>query len=98
MSFKNISPAKGRYVLKPATLEEEGTFKVAEDARDKPEAGVICGVGGTSLHDSGRDIVAPEYEMGDTVLYRPYTGHKQKFGGQEYILVAFGDVLGKVTE
>ncbi len=44
------------------------------------------------------NIENPEIVVGETVLYKEYSGSNIKFEGKEYLLVPYDDILAKVVE
>lgn len=97
MNESIIQPASGYYLVKPIrTQGNVGGLELAEEATDHPIKGEVLAVGDDIITDYG-NIIGPEVEVGDTILFREYGPHLLKVAGNEYQFVSFKDYLGKIA-
>ena len=91
----NLKPLGDRVIVKPDPAEEKtaaGLF-IAKDAQEKPQRGTVVAVGAGKLDKNG-NLVKPEVEVGDSVLYSKYGGTEVKLGDEEYLLLRADDIYG----
>ena len=62
---------------------------IPETAQEKQN---VAEVAGMSAIDNA------EFAVGDTVLYKEYSGTETEFEGKKYLLLPYADVLAKVVE
>jgi chaperonin GroES len=94
-----IRPLQDRILVK--RLEEEtktaGGIIIPDTAKEKPVEGTIIAVGKGRVADDGT-IIPPELKEGDRVLFSKYGGNEVKIGGEEFLIMNEGDVLGVIEE
>ena len=44
------------------------------------------------------NIENPEIAVGDTVLYKEYSGNEVEMDGKKYLLIPYADILAKLVE
>ncbi|SFF01476.1 GroES family chaperonin [Thermophagus xiamenensis] len=74
-----------------------------ETAEQKTAAGIIIPDSAKSKEKTGKvagisNIENPEIAVGDTVLYKEFSGTELEFEGKKYLLIPYSDILGKVVE
>ncbi|WP_462318340.1 GroES family chaperonin [Marinilabilia sp.] len=62
---------------------------IPDSAKSKEKTGIVAGIS---------NIDNPEISVGDTVLYKEFSGTELEFEGKNYLLVPYSDILGKVVE
>lgn len=62
---------------------------IPDSAKSKEKTGIVAGIS---------NIDSPEISVGDTVLYKEFSGTELEFEGKNYLLVPYSDILGKVVE
>jgi len=92
-----IEPLDDRVVVEPMEAEEttRGGIVLPDTAKEKPQRGTVLAVGDGKLLDDGKRAaftVAP----GNRVIFSSYAGNEVKVDGQEYLLIAEGDILAIV--
>ena len=89
-----IQPLADRVVVKPLEEEEQmrGGLYIPDTAKEKPQSGEIVAVGPGKLSDSGERL-APDVEVGQTVLYGKYSGTEVTVEGEDYLILRESDVL-----
>ena len=94
-----IRPLQDRILVK--RLEEEtktaGGIIIPDTAKEKPVEGTVMAVGKGRVADDGT-IIPLELKEGDRVLFSKYGGNEVKIGGEEFLIMNEGDVLGVVED
>ena len=89
-----VEPLAARVVV--SALEEEaqmrGGLDIPDTAKEKPQSGKIIAVGEGKLSDEGVRI-APDVEVGQTVLYGKYSGTEVTVEGEEYLILRESDIV-----
>jgi chaperonin GroES len=62
---------------------------IPDSAKGKEKTGKVAGIS---------NIENPEIAVGDTVLYKEFSGTELEFEGKNYLLIPYSDILGKVVE
>lgn len=62
---------------------------IPDTAREKPKTAKVLSI---SQADN------PEISVGDTVLFKEYSGTEIEFEGNKYLLMPYSDILAKVVE
>ncbi|WP_016777497.1 GroES family chaperonin [Anaerophaga thermohalophila] len=62
---------------------------IPDSAKSKEKTGKVAGIS---------NIENPEIAVGDTVLYKEFSGSELEFEGKNYLLIPYSDILGKVVE
>ncbi len=92
-----IRPLQDRILVK--RLEEEtktaGGIIIPDTAKEKPVEGTVVAVGKGRVADDGT-IIPLELKEGDKVLFSKYGGNEVKIGGEEFLIMNEGDVLGVI--
>ena len=90
----NVKPLADRVVVSPLEEEEQmrGGLYIPDTAKEKPQSGKIIAVGEGKLSDEGVRI-APDVEVGQTVLYGKYSGTEVTVEGEEYLILRESDIL-----
>lgn len=94
-----LKPTAGYALVEPIALEKKtATGIVLPDTHDeKSQKGKVIAIGAPQVTDTGRKI-APEFKVGDMVIFKKWGGDEVKFGvsGKELVFVKFEDVLAIV--
>lgn len=91
--MKELQPINQNILLalddqKGMTKTQSGII-LPEGAREKNAMAVVVAMSG---------IESPEIAVGDTVLFKEYSGNKVEFEGKEYLLIPYADILAKIVE
>ena len=91
MSFP-IQPIEDRIVIQQLedTDEKIGSIIVPEQAKEKPQRGMVMAVG------TDEDVQAL-FTAGDVVVYAKYGGTEIQLKGVTYLILSKVDILAKVT-
>jgi chaperonin GroES len=89
-----IVPLADRVVVKPLedTEQMRGGLYIPDTAKEKPMQGSIVAVGPGKLSDENERI-APDVEVGQTVLYGKYSGTEVSVDGEDYLILRESDIL-----
>ncbi|MCH7889984.1 MAG: co-chaperone GroES [Gemmatimonadetes bacterium] len=95
----NVKPLADRVVVSPLEEEEQmrGGLYIPDTAKEKPQSGKIIAVGEGKLSDEGVRI-APDVEVGQTVLYGKYSGTEVTVEGEEYLIMREDDILAAQSQ
>jgi chaperonin GroES len=86
-----LVPLGDRVVVKTVEMEEKtsGGIIIPDTAKEKPVMGKVVAVGND-------DEVKENLKAGDKVIYAKYGGTEVELDGEQYIVLAYGDVLAKI--
>ncbi|MCF6365431.1 MAG: co-chaperone GroES [Bacteroidales bacterium] len=91
--MRELQPLNENVLLELA--EKTGEQKTAsgiiipDSAKEKETTGKVVALG---------NIENPGISVGDTVLYKDFSGNEMEFDGKKYLFIAYADVLAKVVE
>ncbi len=71
------------------TKQTPGGIIIPDTVEEKPMFARVLGMG---------TVENPEIGVGDTVLFRKYSGTEIEFEGMKYLLVPYADIMAKVVE
>ena len=92
MSKLKIKPLADRVVVSPLEAETKTAsgIIIPDTAKEKPQKGTVAAVG------SGTKDEPITVKVGDTVLYRKYSGTELKLDGTDYLIMRESDILAIV--
>lgn len=92
-----IAPLDDRIVVTRSEPETKtaGGILLPENAKEKPQQGVIKAVGPGKLLDNG-ERATPDVKPGDVVLFGKYAGTEITVEGEEVIILRESDILAKI--
>ena len=70
-----------------------GGLIIPETAKEKPQEGKVVSVGTGARKDSG-EIVAPDVQAGDRILFGKWSGTEVKIDGKELLIMKESDIMG----
>lgn len=88
-------PLHDRVVIRRAEgdLVSKGGIIIPDNAKEKPQEGVVVAVGPGSRDDSGK-LIPPDVKAGDTVLFGKWSGTEVKLDGEELLIMKESDIMG----
>ncbi|TVR42617.1 MAG: co-chaperone GroES [Planctomycetota bacterium] len=91
-----IAPLDDRIVVTRSAAEEKtaGGILLPENAKEKPQQGIVQAVGPGKLLDNG-ERATPDIQPGDVVLFGKYAGTEITVEGEEVIILRESDILAK---
>lgn len=93
-----LRPLADRVIVEPVDREETfagGQLILPETAKEKPQQGVVLGVGPGRRDDSGK-YIAMDVSEGNTVLFAKYAGTEIKVDGKKVLILKESDILAVV--
>jgi len=95
MGSSKFRPLQDRLLVQRLTEEEKtkGGIIIPDTAKEKPQEGKVIACGNGKVLDSGK-IQPLDVKAGDKILFSKYSGTEVKMDGNEYVIMAEGDVLG----
>ncbi len=94
----DIKPAPGYLLIEPEEKTKQtisGIYLPETATADKPQTGIILGVGATTV-DDGQKVESP-VKVGDRVIYKKWGGNDVKIDNKEYLFVKFEDILAVIS-
>ncbi len=91
--MKELQPLNQNVLLD--MTEEKGEQKTAggiiipDTAKEKPQMAKVLAVG---------NIENAEISVGDTVIYKKFSGTELEFDGKSYLSIPYADLLAKIVE
>ena len=94
MAFR---PLHDRVLVRRIEAEEKtaGGIIIPDNAKEKPQEGLVVSVGTGARADDGR-ITPPDVKTGDKILFGKWSGTEVKVDGEDLIIMKESDVLGIV--
>ncbi len=77
---------------------------IDEEKEKKTESGIIIPDTASTEKPTMGKVVAmanienPEFAVGDTVIYKKYSGTEIELDNQKYLVIQYSDILAKVNE
>ena len=89
-----IKPLGDKVVVKPGEEEETtaGGIVLPDTAKKKSQEGEVVAIGAGRLLESG-ERVAPQVDVGDTVIYAKYGGTEITVSGKDYVILDEESIL-----
>lgn len=90
-----LKPLGDRVLVKAAEEKEvkQGGIIIPDNAKEKPQEGVVIAVGGGKLDDKGQRVPM-HVKAGDRVLYGKYSGSEVKLNDEELMIMHEDDIYG----
>ena len=91
----NLKPIGDRIVIKKAEAEQTTASGIVlpESAQEKPQYAEVVAISSDILNDNDKKDSLKE---GDKVIYSQYAGTDVKIDGENYVVLAYKDVLAVV--
>ncbi|VTS03898.1 co-chaperone GroES [Tuwongella immobilis] len=91
-----IRPLDDRIVVEGVEAEAQtaGGIYLPDNAKQKPQQGIVKAVGPGKLNDKG-ERTPVSVKVGDKVLYTRYGGNEVEVDGVEYKILREADILAK---
>ncbi len=88
----NIKPLADRVLIEPKEAETKtaGGLYIPDNAKEKPQEGVVLAVG------PGKKDEPMEVKVGDKVLYGKYAGTEVNVGDKTYMIMRQSDILAVI--
>jgi len=88
-------PLHDRVLVRRSAEEERtaGGIIIPDTAKEKPMEGEIVSVGPGARNEKG-ELIAPEVNAGDRVLFGKYAGTDVTINGEDLVIIKESDVMG----
>ncbi|WP_199621360.1 co-chaperone GroES [Paenibacillus alkalitolerans] len=88
-----LKPLQDRVIVEKMPLEQQmpSGIVLPDTAKEKPTKGKVVAVGDGRLENGVK--VAPEVQVGDTIIYNKYAGMEVKLEDKEYLILKESDIL-----
>jgi chaperonin GroES len=91
--MKELQPVNQNVLLDITEKESEqktaSGIIIPDTAKEKPKLAKVIGLS---------TIENVEIAVGDTVLFKEYSGTETEFEGKKYLIIPYADILAKVVE
>eukprot|EP00798_Chlamydomonas_sp_ICE-L_P024974 gene24974-10635_t len=90
-----MKPLSDRILIEKAKAAETsaGGVLLSAETAERPSFGKVLAVGPGEKKEDSEEIVKPNVECGETVLYSKYSGTEFEEDGNEYVVVRTTDIL-----
>jgi chaperonin GroES len=88
-----------RVLVRRIDAEEKtaGGIIIPDTAKEKPQQGQVIAVGPGARNEAGQ-LVAPDVQVGDTVLFGKWSGTEVKIDGEDLLIMKESDIMGVVEQ
>ena len=92
-------PLQDRVLVRRIDAEEKtaGGIIIPDTAKEKPQQGQVVAVGPGARNEAGQ-LVAPDVQVGDTVLFGKWSGTEVKIDGEDLLIMKESDIMGVVEQ
>lgn len=92
----NLKPLGNRVIVQIVEEDEvtESGIVIPESAKEKPQQAEVISVGPGERKNG--EVIEPDVEEGDRVLFGKYTGTEIGLAGEEYLVLDSDDILAKI--
>lgn len=90
--MKELQPINQNVLLdlsESKTSQTPGGIIIPDTAQEKPIFAKVLGMS---------NIENAEISVGDTVIFKKYSGSEIEFDGKKYLLMPYADILAKIVE
>lgn len=91
--MKELQPINQNVLLDFSEVEKEqktaSGIIIPDSAKEKPKFAKVVGM--SSVENA-------EISVGDTVLFKEYSGTETELEGKKYLLIPYADILAKIVE
>lgn len=90
--MKELQPINENVLIEIKEQKEQKTASgiyIPDTAKEKKSFGKIVAIS---------NIENPEITVGDTVLYKEFSGNEIEFEGKKFLLIQYADILAKIVE
>ncbi|MDR3314910.1 MAG: co-chaperone GroES [Coriobacteriales bacterium] len=89
----SLKPLGDRVILKQDEAETATAsgILIASNAQEKPQRGTVISVGEGKLDNNG-NLVKPQVNPGDSVIYSKYGGTEVKIDGEDLLILRADDI------
>ena len=94
----NIKPLSDNVLIRPIGAETKTASGILlpDNAREKPQMGLVMAIGTGSINDQGK-LIPVNVKVGQKVMYKKWGGDEVKVKGEEWMIVKQNDILAIVN-
>lgn len=94
-----IKPVDDKVVVKVINESEKTTSSgfVLSFAEEKPNEAIVVAIGPGLMLDNGV-LMKPDLEVGDKVVFAKYQGTEVQHNGEDYLILAYRDIVAVIQE
>lgn len=95
-----IKPINDKVVVKPIKESEKKTSSgliLSALNEEKPSEAIVVAVGPGLQLDNGQ-VMKPDLEVGDKVAFAKYQGTEVQFDGEDYLILAYRDIVAVIVD
>lgn len=94
-----LKPLHDRVIVRrmDAETETKGGIIIPDNARDKPQQGVVLAVG-PGVRDTSGNVMPMQVRVGDTVMFTKWAPNEIQLEGEEILAIKESDIIGVVQE
>ncbi|MEN8226567.1 MAG: co-chaperone GroES [Bacteroidota bacterium] len=89
--MKELQPINQHVLLEIEATEGKTAsgIIIPDTVKEKPQYAKVLAISG---------IEDPEISVGDVVFYKNFSGTELEFDGNEYLMMPYADILGRIVE
>lgn len=94
-----IKPIKDYILIEPVSKETTTAsgIVIPDSVKEKPQEGIIIALGTGKFNEGNKERVPFEVKVGDTVMYKKWSGTEVKVNSKEMVLIKEDDILAVVS-
>jgi chaperonin GroES len=95
-----LRPLADRVIVEPLEQEEKtkSGILLPETAKEKPQEGLIVGIGPGRWDEDGKKRVEMEVAVGDKIVFARYSGSEIKLDEKKYLIMSEKDILAVIDK
>ncbi len=92
-------PLHDRVLVRPIDSDEKtaGGIIIPDTAQEKPSEGEVLATGPGARDDRG-EIIAPDVQVGDRILFGKWSGTEVKIDGEDLVIMKESDIMGVIEQ
>jgi len=94
-----IKPIKDYILIEPVSKETTTAsgIVIPDSVKEKPQEGIIIALGTGKFNEGNKERAPFEVKVGDTVMYKKWSGTEVKVNSKEMVLIKEDDILAIVS-
>jgi chaperonin GroES len=94
-----IRPVDDKVVVKVIKESEKATSSgfILTFSEEKPSEAIVVAVGPGLMLDNGV-LMKPDLSVGDKVVFSKYQGHEVEHEGQDFLILAYRDIVAVIQD
>ena len=94
-----MKPIKDYILIEPVSKETTTAsgIVIPDSVKEKPQEGIIIALGTGKFNEGNKERAPFEVKVGDTVMYKKWSGTEVKVNSKEMVLIKEDDILAIVS-